>query len=270
MKILFLGEGKLAQICLKILMGDDFIIAAMVTSESFYNGFRTEHKECSKIPFISNSVRNEDQILKAVNSLEIEVLISVQHKWILSEDVISSVTGKAFNLHNARLPDYKGHNTISHAILNDEKEYFVTIHWLAAEVDSGDRALESSIEVDSNDTALSLYEKTLPKAENLFKDFLRLLKNNKVPRTPLTGQGTYFGKSSWLPNKVITLNDEPDLIDRKTRASYFPPHEPARLDIMGKKIYCLPDASEPRLWEKEKPLNKSTWDECHPFGTPLQ
>ena len=272
MRILFLGEGKLAQICLNVLMSDDFRndfpVAAMVTSETFHNGFRAEHEEGRDARFISNAGRNEDQILKVVNSLEIETLISVQHKWILSEEVISAVSGKAFNLHNAKLPDYKGHNTVSFAILNDEKEYAVTIHWIAPEVDSGDLVLESSIAVDPSDTARSLYQKTLPEAENLMKDFLRLLQKNEVPRIPLTGQGAYFSKNAWAANKVIALNDEPDLIDRKTRASFFPPYEPARLDVIGKKIYCLPDTNGSKLWAKEKPLNKSDWDESHPVQTP--
>jgi methionyl-tRNA formyltransferase len=268
MKVLFLGEGKLAQICLKVLKSDDFRndvpVASMVTSETFHNGFRAEHEEGRDAHFISNAGRNEDEILKVVNSLEIETLISVQHKWILSEEVISAVSGKAFNLHNAKLPDYKGHNTVSFAILNDEKEYTVTIHWIAPEVDSGDLVLESSVEVDPSDTARSLYQKTLPEAENLMKDFLRLLQKNEVPRIPLTGQGAYFPKNAWAANKVVALNDGPDLIDRKTRASFFPPYEPAHLDVAGKKIYCLPDAHGSKLWAKEKPLNKSAWDESHP------
>ena len=272
MKVLFLGEGKLAQICLKVLMSDDFRddfpVAAMVTSETFHNGFRTEHEEGRVAHFISNAGRNEDQILEAVNSLEIEILISVQHKWILGEEVISAVSGKAFNLHNAKLPDYKGHNTVSFAILNDEKEYAVTIHWIAPEVDSGDLVLESSVEVDPSDTARSLYQKTLPKAENLMKDFLRLLQKNEVPRIPLTGQGAYFSKNAWAAKKVVALNDGPDLIDRKTRASFFPPYAPACLDVGGKKIYCLPDANGSKLWAKEKPLNKSDWDESHPVQPP--
>ena len=49
----------------------------------------------------------------------------------------------------------------------------MTIHWIAPEVDSGDLALESSLEVDPSETARS-YQKTLPEAENLMKDFLRL------------------------------------------------------------------------------------------------
>ena len=158
MKVLFLGEGKLAQICLKILMSDDFrndfSVASMVSSETFQNGFRTEHEEGRDVRFISNEERNEDQIIEAVNSLGIETLISIQHKWILGEEVISAVSGKAFNLHNAKLPDYKGHNTVSFAILNGEKEYAVTIHWIAPEVDSGDLVLESSVEVDPSETAV--------------------------------------------------------------------------------------------------------------------
>lgn len=268
MNVLFLGEGKLAQICLKALIGDDFSdcfhLASTVTSETFYNGFLNEHEEGQGVLFISNASRNEDQILKAIQELEIDVLISVQHKWILSSEVIAAVAGKAFNLHNAKLPDYKGHNTISFAILNDEKEYTVSIHWLAPEVDSGDLILESSVAVDCRDTALSLYRKTVSEVENLFVDFLRLLQRNEVPRFPLNGNGDYFAKDDWAAHKVIALDDDPDLIDRKTRGSYFPPYEPGYLNLSGKKIYLLPDTPDSNTWARQKPLNKSSWDEFIP------
>ena len=59
---------------------NDFSVASMVSSETFQNGFRTEHEEGRGVLFISNEERNEDQIVEAVNSLGIETLISIQHK----------------------------------------------------------------------------------------------------------------------------------------------------------------------------------------------
>ena len=163
MKVLFLGQGRLACLCLRVLMGSGFkeriSLASIVTNESFYEGLRSENEACRDLPFISNHVRNEQLILESVESMGVDALVSVQHKWILSSDVISSVSGKVFNLHNAKLPDYKGHNTISFAILNDEKNYSVTIHWVVPEVDEGDLIKESIIPISPEDTALSLYRK---------------------------------------------------------------------------------------------------------------
>ena len=76
-----------------------------------------------------------------------------------------------------------------------------------------------------------------------------------------------MARMTGAPNKVIALDDDPDLIDRKARASSRPMSP--RLDVAGKKIYCLPDAKGSKLWAKEKPLNKSNWDDPHPVHLPL-
>lgn len=264
MKVLFLGQGRLACLCLRVLMGSGFkeriSLASIVTNESFYEGLRSENEACRDLPFISNHVRNEQLILESVESMGVDALVSVQHKWILSSDVISSVSGKVFNLHNAKLPDYKGHNTISFAILNDEKNYSVTIHWVVPEVDEGDLIKESVIPISPEDTALSLYRKTLPVAESTFREFLDLMLSGDVPRSPLSGGGVFYGKTAWEPNKLLQLGEAPEAMERKVRASYFPPYEPAYLQVSGKKVYRLPESQAANPWHEERPLNKSEWE----------
>ena len=53
---------------------------------------------------------------------------------------------KIINLHNAKLPDYRGHNSISHEILNGETKHTTTIHKIAKEVDRGEILLEKEID----------------------------------------------------------------------------------------------------------------------------
>ena len=270
MRILFLGQGKLAQICISVLLegefGSVFDLRSVVTSKAFYQGLQSEYPACRDIDFIPNESRNEDLILKSLEAFGIETLISVQHKWILGSEVIEAVSGQAFNLHNARLPDYKGHNTISFAILNDAREYAATIHWIVPEVDCGDIILESAVRVSSLDTAYSLYARMLPIVRDAFRDFLEMLLRNELPRNAPAGEGAYYSKGAWEQNKVIASGDDFGLIDRKVRTSFFPPYEPAYMEIDGKKIYCLPDSSGPELWSEKKPLNKSSWDELNPVS----
>ena len=118
--------------------------------------------------------------IQAIEKLEVKVLISVQHRWILSEKILSKLNGNAFNLHNAKLPEFKGYNSISHAIYSNASKYFVTIHKIDTEVDSGSIVAESEFEISSEETALSLYKKTIPVAKLLFEKFLSLLSNHSL------------------------------------------------------------------------------------------
>ena len=55
---------------------------------------------------------------------KINTLISVQHKWIMSKKILSKFGCNAFNFHNAKLPEYKGYNSLSHSILNGDSKHF--------------------------------------------------------------------------------------------------------------------------------------------------
>ena len=76
-----------------------------------------ENSKKNNIKFISNEKKNENEIIDSIKEHKINLIISVQHCWIFSDKILKSVNGNAYNLHNAKLPDYKGYNTINHAIL---------------------------------------------------------------------------------------------------------------------------------------------------------
>ena len=101
MNVLFLGEGRIAYACLNALLNDEFakryLLKSIVTSDTFYKNLSNNYD--SEISFISNHLRNEDLIIQEIDRLRIEVLISVQHKWVLSDQILYKLNGNAFNLH---------------------------------------------------------------------------------------------------------------------------------------------------------------------------
>ena len=264
MNVIFLGQGKLSYDCVRVLLqnqfSEDYHLKCIVTSNNFYKNLLENHSSEEQITFISNSSRNEDLIIDAIEKLEIEVLISVQHRWILSEKILSKLNGNAFNLHNAKLPEFKGYNSISHAIYSNASKYFVTIHKIDTEVDSGSIVAESEFEISSEETALSLYKKTIPVAKLLFEKFLSLLSNHSLVLKSNSGKGAFYSKNSLNDLRLLKLSDCEETLCRKVRAVYFPPYEPAYFLKNEQKFYCLPNNFGSNLWLNERPLNKSHWD----------
>ena len=264
MNVIFLGQGKLFYHCLNALLdnefSDDYHLKCIVTSKEFYANLSKKYSLQEQITFIPNSSRNEDFIIEAIEKLEVDVLISVQHRWILSEKILSKLNGNSFNLHNAKLPEFKGYNSISHVIYSNASKHFVTIHKIEPEVDSGSIVAESEIEVSSDETALSLYKKTIPAAKVLFVRFLSLLSDSSLVLKPHLGRGSFYSKNSLDDLRVLKFSDCEETLCRKVRAVYFPPYEPAYFLKNEQKLYCLPNNSASNLWLNELPLNKSPWD----------
>ena len=238
MNVIFLGQRPIAYRCMKSLMErlDRFSMKAVVT------GAKDELRTiCPGIEVIENEARNEDLILATIARHQVDVLISVQHPWILSGRVLDAVAGRAFNLHNAKLPDYKGHNCISHAILNGDRQYTSTLHRMVEQVDTGEIILEGIVDISPDETAISLYRKSMDACERIFRAFLDLIEQGAdVPCRIVGTGGRFYGKGELAALKHIV--DPCDLVDmqRKARAFYFPPFEPAYVEIDGSRYYVVP------------------------------
>lgn len=243
MNVLFLGQKIIAERCLELIINkkysDNFCLKVLVTDEDFYKNFI---EKSDLTPFlISNKSRNEQIILEAIKMFNIDILISVQHPWILSSSILNAVNNFAFNLHNAKLPEYKGYNSISHSILNGDSEYTTTIHWISPVVDMGDIAFEKIVAINPDDTAYSLYYKTVNASVENFEIFLtELTSNSSLPKKQITSVGRFYKRYEIQNLKLINSIQDTEEVDKKTRAFYFPPFEPAYFILDGKKFYVSP------------------------------
>ena len=196
------------------------------------------------LPFISNETKDDEAVLDLVERTGANVVISVQHHHILSRTVLEAVGYQALNMHNAKLPDYRGCNAVNHALLNGDKSFTSTIHWMIPEVDKGDIAFEETIEVREDDTARSLYCRAARSGISAFNTLLKcLLTGAEIPRRPVGRGGAYHRRSSIERLKEIRDIGDDEEVDCKSRAFYFPPFEPAYFVRGGKKLHVLPTAA---------------------------
>ncbi len=246
--ILFLGQKPIGERCFVSLASKKttFNICGIVSNKDIdKTWWKTnnifQYSLENSIPFIDNQNRNTDHLLNFISENNINLIISIQHPWILSKEILELVNYQAFNLHMAKIPEYKGWNTFSHAILNQEKEYSVTLHWLAEEVDMGNIALESSFSIDPNETALTLYEKANEESLKLFNELLNALeKRLPVQSKSIDSTGNYYSKNSLTSLREIHNLTDKNKVSEISRAFYFPPFEPAYTIIGNQKFYIIP------------------------------
>lgn len=254
-RILFLGERRIADMALELFfdkpLKEKFELKGVVVD----NILRAKYRKLCKlndIQIISNEARSEKLILNLIEKEEIECLISVQHPWILSSNVLESVSGRAFNLHNARLPNYKGYNSISHEILSGELYHATTIHWISEKVDEGDIAFEESIRFNESDTALSMYQKSLGVGLDVFKKFMQALDGNDVPRITKKSGGVFYDRNSINTVSCLDKFLDTEKIAVRARAAYFPPYNFAYFTHKNEKYAVVP-LREVRAFLEQKP-----------------
>ena len=64
------------------------------------------------------------------------------------------------NIHPSLLPKYKGLNTFSRMLKNNEKKTGCTVHYVNAKLDSGNKIVQKTFYIKANDNEITLKEKT--------------------------------------------------------------------------------------------------------------
>ena len=114
--------------------------------------------------------------------------------------------------------------------------------------------------IHQNDTALSLYKKTIESSVVTFRKLLRFIIHDDIPRKNISQGGYFYGKNDLDSLKFLQLNDHPDRISRIVRASYFPPFEPAYIKIGVSKHFIIPESGCLSYFGTKRPCNKSDWE----------
>lgn len=133
--IFFWGSKWLGKKCLTYLVkrltnySDANVIGICVsTTDSEYS---KKIREIADSKIISVFTEKEDINIKA----DLGICIGYPHR--ISEEAIKNFKNGIINLHFAPLPYYRGSKTLSHAILNDEKKYGLTFHYIDKSLDTG-------------------------------------------------------------------------------------------------------------------------------------
>lgn len=249
--LLFLGQKPVGEKCFAYLLQrylkeEIQIIACTNINEDVWWQSNGIYRQCQVygIPVYSNSQKNNEILYKAINEYQVDALISVQHNWILESELLKEVNYNAFNLHLAKLPEYKGYNSFNHAILNGDKRYGVTLHWMSECVDEGYTAYEDDFSIEATDTAYSLYKKAEDAGYELFVKFVSDLLLGTVPKGRTLQGGRFYNRKTINTLRKIETEHSIEELDRLARACYFPPFEPAYLNVNGHRVYLLPESSQ--------------------------
>lgn len=150
-------------------------------------------------------------VRKNPNFENYEIGISFMYLYKVPKEQVEKHTW--INFHPAPLPEYKGRNLCYHAIMNGEKEFGASVHYMDENFDTGDIIWVDWFKILSGDTAEDIYNQTIGMSKVQFKRFLPLiLTEKKFPTTKNVG-GSYYAKEPI--DEFIGLTDYQD---RKLRA----------------------------------------------------
>lgn len=178
------------------------------------------------------------------DKLKFDVVFSVLHGGIFKTHHLENSKYGAINLHPAPLPEYRGCNSYAHAIINGEKQYRVTMHYIEPGIDTGPIIDDGRLPITINDTGYSLYQSAQNVALSVFKKNLpgiinEAKKGKKVYAREQDEKKANYYKRDSLSDKSVDKNWSNKQIYDFTRALDFPPFEPAYLKADNQRVFLV-------------------------------
>ena len=236
-KIIFLGSKPIGYACLLYLIAQqkkmNFEIIGVLTNDN------TKFNPKQSVKALAE--KNKIKIIPSLAKMPVcDIIYSVQYHEILKATHIEKAKQIAVNLHMAPLPDYRGCNQFSFAIIDKAKTFGTTIHQLEIGIDDGAILFEDRFKIPKNCWVKDLYDETEKRSIALFKSNLKNIVDGNYQPKP---QQSFIRKTNFHLRKEINNIKKIDLswskekIERYIRATYFPHFEPPYIEMGGKKVH---------------------------------
>lgn len=238
-KIVFLGSKEIGAFCFEHLLtqcdsyGIELIAVATKNNPSLDTGENVA------------SLAKKHGILKLDGVKDIprcDIIISVQHHEILKQEHINRASELSLNLHMAPLPEYRGCNQFSFAIVDGKKEFGTTLHKMTAGIDDGDIIAERRFELAEDIWVEELYQQTLSESKLLFKESIGKIIDGAYQtvsqQTLIKARGTsYHFRDEIYDLKQIEEDWSEEKKKLHVRATYKKGFEPPYALVNGEKKY---------------------------------
>ena len=226
-KILLFIEKEIGEIIYDLISkNSELEIVGVITNKSVDNWWASnkiwqEVNSQQKILLFESEFRLTNEALEKILNLEFDTVISIQYRWKIPQVILEACDTKV-NLHLSPLPYYQGHNTFAHAILDGSKFFGVTLHELTSEFDQGRILYQELFLVSKEDTAFSLYEKSMDEGVQLVRKFLVELQGSRLfNMQEQIGGGNFFSKAS-LSTRLAEIRSQEHDKELVYRAMHFP------------------------------------------------
>lgn len=177
----YFADGVWAHNALKLLSDDRSIDIAFISAR-YNNPDKVLRQMASDMGYdflISPNV-NSERFLSQIEPYKCDLFVSMSFNQIFKSDIINTPPMKTINCHAGALPFYRGCNVLTWALINDEKAFGVTCHYVDEGIDTGDIILQRFYEINDNDTYATLLNRASEECAKVLYDAIKTIQYNEI------------------------------------------------------------------------------------------
>lgn len=221
-KVVFFGSGPVAAKSLHLLK-KNFDIEAVITKpkpahhkESFPV---IEECEANNITYLTCKNRDELSDLISKNTFQSKVAVLIDFGIIVTQDVIDAFEMGIVNSHFSVLPDLRGADPITFAILSGQKTTGVSLMLLVEKMDEGPLIAYGEYELPKDITTPILTEHLIQFSDKLLTlELPKYIADKHTSPQTVTGRAVSYSRKLTKQDGLIDWEKPAEVIERQIRA----------------------------------------------------
>lgn len=125
---------------------------------------------------------NSDSFYFQVQKYKCDLFVSMSFNQIFTKKIFSLPKFETINCHAGKLPFYRGRNILNWALINDEKDFGITVHYIDEGIDTGDIILQRTYEITESDSYNTLLSRAYVYCSEILYDSIKMIQNRNAPR----------------------------------------------------------------------------------------
>lgn len=208
-RIGYFADGPWSHKAFEKLINDEtieilFIVPRSDTNDNTLKYFSNKHKIDYLFPFKINSL----EFIQIAKSYNADLFVSMSFNQIFRSQILNVPKLGVINCHAGKLPFYRGRNILNWALINDEKEFGVTVHYVDEGIDTGDIIKQQCYPISDNDDYNSLLEISYVECASVLYNAIKEIqesKSKRIVQNTIHPVGFYCGRRS-LGDEIINWN----------------------------------------------------------------
>jgi len=210
-KIGYFADGPWSHLAFKKLIVDEtieiqFIVPRSDTKDETLKEFSKEHG----IDYLYPVKINTTEFIEIARSYNCDLFVSMSFNQIFRANIISVPELGVINCHAGKLPFYRGRNILNWALINDEEEFGITVHFVDEGIDTGDIIKQNCFPIKDSDDYSSLLEISYHECSTILYDSIKEIQSGnsqRIMQNKIHPVGFYCGRRG-IGDEIIDWNQK--------------------------------------------------------------
>lgn len=205
-KIGYFADGPWSHLAFERIIKDPAIeVLFIVPRNDTKDQTLKQFSETYHIDYLEKVYVNRPEFIQVVQDYGAELLVSMSYNQIFRQPIIDATPLGIINCHAGKLPFYRGRNILNWALINDEKEFGITAHFVDTGIDTGDIILQRTYPITDEDNYGTLLNKAYVECAVIIHEAIGMVRDGNYKRlkqTDIHPVGMYCGQRTigdeWL------------------------------------------------------------------------